>query len=141
MGPFWTENPGSIFSVSPDFWLYWAVTIPTTTIVIVIWQTWLWIYRRRQIRRLKDIEESADDEGDSFSEERSVRAGSYSASAARSEHSQRRFLVINGSSASQHSVSEMSGRSAPVASLRLHQSSQTRFSNVSQANQHSKQSQ
>ncbi|KAI4171626.1 MAG: hypothetical protein LQ343_004104 [Gyalolechia ehrenbergii] len=59
MGPFWTNEPGSVLSVSSEFWLYWAVALPLTTVVMVIWQTWLWIYRKRQMRRLKDIEEAA----------------------------------------------------------------------------------
>ncbi|KAL8846478.1 MAG: hypothetical protein Q9221_008444 [Calogaya cf. arnoldii] len=56
MGPFWSFEPGSIFSVSAEFWLYWAITLPLTTVVIIVWQTWLWLYRRRQSRRMKDIE-------------------------------------------------------------------------------------
>ncbi|KAI4223130.1 MAG: hypothetical protein L6R40_008530 [Gallowayella cf. fulva] len=59
MGPFWSNEPGSIFSVSSDFWLYWAVTVPLTTIVMVVWQTWLWFNGKRLSRRLKDIEDEA----------------------------------------------------------------------------------
>ncbi|KAL8997589.1 MAG: hypothetical protein Q9188_006289 [Gyalolechia gomerana] len=59
MGPFWTNEPGSVLSVSSEFWLYWAVTLPLTTVVMVIWQIWLWVYQKRQMRRLKDIEEAA----------------------------------------------------------------------------------
>ena len=69
------------------------------------------------MRRLKDIEDSADaGEGSSLS-------------------------LSNGSSASQHSVSEVLARSIPAASLRPHQRSQTQNSHVSQASQHSKKSQ
>ncbi|CAL8582361.1 hypothetical protein XPA_008028 [Xanthoria parietina] len=60
MGPFWSSEPGSIFSVSTEFWLYWAITLPLTTVVIVVWQAWLWLYRRRQSRKLKDIEGAAE---------------------------------------------------------------------------------
>ncbi|CAO1601083.1 hypothetical protein XANCAGTX0491_004747 [Xanthoria calcicola] len=60
MGPFWSSEPGSIFSVSTEFWLYWAITLPLTTVVIVVWQAWLWLYRRRQCRKLKDIEGAAE---------------------------------------------------------------------------------
>lgn len=59
MGPFWTNEPGSVPSVSSEFWLYWAVTLPLTTVVLMVWQTWLWIYQKRQRRSLKDIEEAA----------------------------------------------------------------------------------
>lgn len=58
MGPFWTNGPSSVFSVSPEFWLYWAIVLPLTTVVMVVWQTWLWMYRKHRARRLKDIEEN-----------------------------------------------------------------------------------
>ncbi|KAL8817166.1 MAG: hypothetical protein Q9223_003949 [Gallowayella weberi] len=57
MGPFWSNDSDSVFSVSRDFWLYWAIALPLTTVVLVVWQTWLWLYRRRQSRILKDIED------------------------------------------------------------------------------------
>lgn len=48
-----------IFSVSPEFWLYWAVTLPLATMVMVIWRCWLWVYQRRKLREFKATEEAA----------------------------------------------------------------------------------
>ena len=60
MVPFWSNEPGSIFSVSSEFRLYWAVTLPLTALVMVIWQTWLWLYRRPRTRKLKEPEDGAE---------------------------------------------------------------------------------
>ncbi|KAL8855913.1 MAG: hypothetical protein Q9178_007479 [Gyalolechia marmorata] len=61
MGPFWSNESGSTFSVSSEFWLYWAVTLPLTAVVMVVWQTWLWLYRRRRDRKLKELEDGAEE--------------------------------------------------------------------------------
>ena len=53
------EEPGSQFSVSSRFWLYWSVALPLTAMVIIGWQVWLIIYRKRQTRRVQDIEDAA----------------------------------------------------------------------------------
>jgi len=50
------SDPGSI--VSPRFWIYWAVTIPATAIIVGAWYQW----EKRRARRYK--QEEADVEKD-----------------------------------------------------------------------------
>jgi cytochrome c-type biogenesis protein CcmH/NrfF len=38
--------------VSPDFWLYWAVTIPVTLLIVGLWLFW-----ERRRRRMYEIED------------------------------------------------------------------------------------
>lgn len=41
MGMFnWSTENGSSTSVSPDFWIYWAVTVPMTIITLAGWAIW-----------------------------------------------------------------------------------------------------
>ena len=56
MGPFF--DSGS-FAVSSNFWLYWVVSVPTTLIVLLVWQIWLRRDRRLRMKRDEDIEEDA----------------------------------------------------------------------------------
>lgn len=93
------------------------------------------------MQRLKDIEDSADPDGDALNEEKKIPPTRYAPLTAGSDHYHERLPVLNSPSASQQPVSGVSARSTPAASLRLHQRSETQISQISQASQHSKKSQ
>lgn len=51
MGMFnWTTSRGDGSSVSPDFWVYWAVTIPMTVITLAGWAVW-WKFEKYRFER------------------------------------------------------------------------------------------
>ena len=45
--------------VSSGFWIYWAVTVPLTLVVVGVWRLWLYI-RNKQL--LVETRESGDEE-------------------------------------------------------------------------------
>ena len=45
-----SENP-------QRFWIYWAVTVPLTVLVLSIWLTWIW-FKMPRIRSAKDSDGS-----------------------------------------------------------------------------------
>ena len=42
MNPFLAQAPDGSVVISSSFWIYWAVTIPLTVLVFVLWLLWLW---------------------------------------------------------------------------------------------------
>jgi len=50
--------------VSNKFWLYWAVTIPLTLLVIIVWRVW-WLYQERVNN--KAVNEAMEKVGDELS--------------------------------------------------------------------------
>lgn len=61
MNPFFGSDPTlSSFITSPHFWLYWAVTIPLTFFLLVLW--FMWMERREIMRRLYQAATLEDDQ-------------------------------------------------------------------------------
>ena len=62
-----SESDTSSF-VSNKFWIYWAVTIPLTMLVIILWRVW-WLWQERSYQReVKEaVGEANDDESASIS--------------------------------------------------------------------------
>lgn len=61
MSPFFTAEPGGRMAVSAEFWIYWAVCIPLTLLVVLIW--YLWFRRTRERYRVEDKEMGDSQEG------------------------------------------------------------------------------
>ncbi|KAF3765415.1 hypothetical protein M406DRAFT_67859 [Cryphonectria parasitica EP155] len=63
MGMFnWKANDGSgssSSSISPDFWIYWAVTVPLTIVTLVGWAIW---WKFEEYRYDRDIQQAARDQ-------------------------------------------------------------------------------
>jgi hypothetical protein len=50
----WTSNTSSRIETKANFWIFWAITIPLTLLVLAIWGFWVKIVVPRQ--QLKDEE-------------------------------------------------------------------------------------
>jgi hypothetical protein len=55
--------PTSI-STKPQFWIYWAVTIPLTLLVIGIWAVWISVVSQRHKREYVEARRQLDAEMD-----------------------------------------------------------------------------
>jgi cytochrome c-type biogenesis protein CcmH/NrfF len=47
--------------LSKKFWLYWALTIPLTTIVIIIWLIWTDVKRKKRGNKTSIIKENDEE--------------------------------------------------------------------------------
>ena len=68
MSPFFTSTPDKSFVASSQFWIYWAVSIPLTIIVLASFRVWLnrdFILKQKQ----DDSERGGDDHLPSPSDE------------------------------------------------------------------------
>jgi flagellar biosynthesis/type III secretory pathway M-ring protein FliF/YscJ len=50
----WASSTSSHISTTPHFWIFWAITIPLTLIVLALWAFWIKIVVPRQ--QLQDEE-------------------------------------------------------------------------------------
>ncbi|KAF6823621.1 hypothetical protein CMUS01_10612 [Colletotrichum musicola] len=50
----WSPENGEPI-VSPRFWIFWAVAVPLTLVVLTVWLLWLKMHRRREERRSKAL--------------------------------------------------------------------------------------
>ncbi|KAF9880188.1 hypothetical protein CkaCkLH20_02142 [Colletotrichum karsti] len=48
----WSPENGES-TVNPRFWIFWAVAVPLTLVVLTVWLLWLKMHRRREERRSK----------------------------------------------------------------------------------------
>lgn len=46
----WSPENGEPI-VNPRFWIFWAVAVPLTLVVLTVWLLWLKMHRRREKRR------------------------------------------------------------------------------------------
>lgn len=46
----WSMESGGSTSVSPDFWIYWAATVPMTIITLAGWAIW-WKFEEYRLDR------------------------------------------------------------------------------------------
>ena len=53
------QNPGP--SVSDQFWIYWAVTIPVTILIVAIWYVWEKRREKRYDKEDTDLEKGSED--------------------------------------------------------------------------------
>lgn len=37
----WTSSTGSHIATTPNIWIFWAITIPLTFLVLAIWAVWM----------------------------------------------------------------------------------------------------
>lgn len=49
-----TSTPTSTAIVKSNFWMYWAVTIPLTLLILIIWKFWMGIHRNRDEKGVND---------------------------------------------------------------------------------------
>jgi hypothetical protein len=50
MGSFFSTTNNSRIAVSSQFWLYWAIVLPLTGIVLIVWLSWLRVEKIRARR-------------------------------------------------------------------------------------------
>jgi len=53
------QNQGS--SVSDQFWIYWAVTIPVTVVIVAIWYVWEKRREKKYDKEDTDLEKGSED--------------------------------------------------------------------------------
>lgn len=41
------DSSGAITTVSPQFWIFWCVAIPFTTVIVLVWAIWVKRFRRK----------------------------------------------------------------------------------------------
>lgn len=46
--------PNTTGMVSDRFWIYWVVTIPLTSLTIILWAVWIRMQIRRKVKRAED---------------------------------------------------------------------------------------
>jgi hypothetical protein len=61
MSPFFSETGDSSLVVSSHFWIYWAVTVPLTIAVVLIWLVWLKWQRLKESKREGDLEKDVEE--------------------------------------------------------------------------------
>jgi hypothetical protein len=61
MSPFFSETVDLSLVVSSHFWIYWAVTVPLTIIVVLIWRVWLKWERLKELKREDDLEKDVEE--------------------------------------------------------------------------------
>jgi flagellar biosynthesis/type III secretory pathway M-ring protein FliF/YscJ len=54
----WPASTASHVVTAPNFWIYWAVTIPLTLLVLTIWTAWIKVVVPRQERQDEEALES-----------------------------------------------------------------------------------
>jgi hypothetical protein len=54
----WTSSTSSHIATTPSFWIFWAITIPLTLLVLTIWAAWMKIVVPRQQLQDEEILES-----------------------------------------------------------------------------------
>lgn len=57
----WQADSG-ITVVSPRFWIYWAITLPLTIVVVLVW--FIWIQRKDARHRREDLATRQFDDSD-----------------------------------------------------------------------------